>query len=52
NVTSSAFGVAKIFSISSVVVADVIVPFVLLLTKIANIVNEIITFYQTAKYNK
>ncbi|RIB18583.1 kinase-like domain-containing protein [Gigaspora rosea] len=52
NVTSSALGVAKIFSTSSAVVADVIVPFVPLITEIASIVNEIITLYQTAEHNK
>ncbi|KAF0475611.1 kinase-like protein [Gigaspora margarita] len=52
NVTSSALGVAKIFSTSSAVVADVIVPFVPLISEIASIVNEIITLYQTAEHNK
>ncbi|CAG8818933.1 591_t:CDS:1, partial [Racocetra fulgida] len=52
NVTNSTLGVVKVFSNSSAVVADAIVPFVPLITEISSIVNEIITLYQTAEHNK
>ncbi|CAG8471266.1 10392_t:CDS:2 [Cetraspora pellucida] len=52
NVTSSTLGVVKVFSNSSAVVADAIVPFFPLITEISSIVNEIISLYQTAEHNK